>query len=61
MPTLAERKAFLLDRALALSKRRQELALEVAQTEQDMMKVAGAIDIVDTLLADAALEHTDGK
>ncbi len=55
--TLADRKAALLTQAMALSKRRQDLATETQEVEQDMMKTAGALDLLDAMIAEAG----DGK
>lgn len=52
MPTLAERKAALLDAAMLLSKRRQDLAVEIQQVEQEQFKTAGALDLVDAMIAE---------
>lgn len=59
--SLAARKAALLDQALALSKRRQELAVEVTRVEQEMLKAAGAIDLIDSLITASTESKPDGE
>ena len=53
MPTtLVERKAALLTQAMALSKRQQDLSAELQTVQQEMLKTAGAIDVMDALIAE---------
>lgn len=62
--TLTERKAGLLDQAMALSKERQDLVARLNQVDQALLKVSGAIDLLDELTIEApkqALFAVDGR
>lgn len=64
--TLTERKSALLAYAMDLSKERQALANRLSDVDRDMFKTAGAMDLLDTLIAEHAeptvnSEASDGK
>jgi hypothetical protein len=50
--TLTERHADLLQRAMALSKQRQDVEVQRQQLDAEMLKAAGAIELLDALIAD---------
>ena len=52
MPTLHERRDVALAQAMDASKRAQDARALLVQAEQDMLKAAGAIDLLDTLIAE---------
>lgn len=58
--TLQERHTALLQRAMALSRQHQEASAQLAQLEQEMLKAAGAIEVLEALIA-AAESHHHGK
>lgn len=52
MLSLQERHAAALARAMQVSRRRQDVAAEAAQLDQELLKTAGAIDVLEQLIAE---------
>jgi hypothetical protein len=51
-PTLADRHADALKRALFLSRQRQDLQARLSLVDSEMLKTAGQIDLLDALIAE---------
>ena len=51
--TISDRHASALTKAMNLSRERQELSARIQQVEQEMLKTAGQIDLLETLLKEA--------
>lgn len=58
--TLVERHAEALVRAMQLSRQRQDMEAQLSALSHEMVKQAGAIDLLEILIAEAQKAGGDG-